>query len=82
MVLSPGTSKKRKISQSWLSTGNFQIIIENKWKCFSILQCLVVVLKSGSKFVVFKSLSVCLFQRCGPHGNIANLVTMKKYLAF
>ena len=27
---------------------------------------------------VFKNLSVCLFQRCGPRDDIANLVTLKK----
>ena len=28
---------KGKISESWLSGANFQIIIKNKWKCFLIL---------------------------------------------
>ena len=39
---------------------------------------LILALKSGNKFVVFKSLSVCLFQICGPHDDIANLVTLSK----
>ena len=42
---------------------------------------LILALKSGNEFVVFKSLSVYLFQRGGPRDNTGNLVTMKKYLA-
>ena len=39
---------------------------------------LILALKSGNEFVVFKSLSVCLFQIRGPRDDIANLVTLSK----
>ena len=38
-------------------------------------------LKTDNNFSVFKSLSVCLFQRRGPRDNIANSVILRKYLA-
>ena len=47
----------------------------------SMRQSLTLALKSGDEFVVFKSLSVCLFQRRCPSDDIANLVTLKNYLA-
>ena len=42
-------------------------------------QSLILILKSY-EFVVFKSLSVCLFQRRDPRDDIVNFVTLKKYL--
>ena len=39
---------------------------------------LILALKSGNEFVVFKTLSVCLFQIRGPRDDIANLVTLSK----
>ena len=39
---------------------------------------LILALKSGNEFVVFKSLSVCLFQIRGPRDDIADLVTLSK----
>ena len=39
---------------------------------------LILALKSGNEFVVFKTLSVCLFQIRGPPDNFANLVTRSK----
>ena len=39
---------------------------------------LILALKSGNEFVVFKSLSVCLFQMRGPRDDIANFVTLSK----
>ena len=41
-------------------------------------QSLILALKSGNEFVVFKSLSVCLFQIRGPRDDIANLVTLNR----
>ena len=41
-------------------------------------QSLILALKCGKEFFVFKNLSVYLFQRRGPHDDIANLVTLKK----
>ena len=39
---------------------------------------LILALKSGNEFVVFKTLSVCLFQIRVPCDDIANLVTLSK----
>ena len=39
---------------------------------------LILALKSVNEFVVFKSLSVSLFQIRGPRDDIANLVTLSK----
>ena len=39
---------------------------------------MVLALKSGNEFAVFKSLSVCLFQILGRRDDIANLVTLSK----
>ena len=44
----------------------------------SVRRSLILALKSDDEFVVFKSLSVCLFQRRNPCDNIANLVTLKE----
>ena len=43
-----------------------------------VRRSLILALKSGNEFVVFKSLSVCLFQIHGPREGIANLVTLSK----
>ena len=43
---------------------------------------LILALRSGNEFVIFKSLSVCLFQRQGPRDDVANLVTLKKVFGF
>ena len=42
---------------------------------------LILALKSDNEFVVFKILSVCLLERRGPRDDIANSVTLTKYLA-
>ena len=41
-------------------------------------QSLILALKSGNEFVLFKSLSVCLFQIHVPRDDIANLVSLSK----
>ena len=41
-------------------------------------QSLILALKSGNEFVVFKSLSVFLLQIRVPRDDIANLVTLNK----
>ena len=43
---------------------------------------LILALKSGSEFFVFKTLSVCLSQRCSPREDIADLVTLKNIWFF
>ena len=43
-----------------------------------IRRSLILALKSDNEFVVFKSLSVCLFQIHGPRDDTANLVTLSK----
>ena len=48
---------------------------------FDFMRSFILALKNGNEFVVFKSLSVWLFQISGPRDDIANLVTLKKYLA-
>ena len=39
-------------------------------------QYLILALKSDNEFVVFKNLSVCLFEIHGPRDDIANLETL------
>ena len=43
-----------------------------------IRRSLILSVKNGNEFLVFKSLSVCLFRRRGPHDDIENLVTPQK----
>ena len=42
---------------------------------------MILALKSGHEFVVFKNLSVYLFPRSGPRDDIANLLTLKKFFS-
>ena len=71
-----------KKNENLVRAANLKTILENKWKGFLILWGVFDFgLKGGNYFVIFKSLSICLFQRRSQRDDIANFITLTRYLA-